>query len=297
MQSYGLCLTGQDRRGTGSPWVKPPRPELSALRDLTGMRIEENLKAWNDDCRWPKEGDEWSERWGSSTAQWYCTLLPRIYEFLPTGTILEIAPGHGRWTQFLKALCKRLIVVDLSPNCIEACKKRFSSDGHIIYHVNDGTSLEMIPDRSVDFVFTFDSLVHAEADVIRQYLIEISRKLTTNGGGFIHHSALGDFPWLIWFIKGSKRLRLYQHSAFIQRQEHWRAYSMTASLFRTFCREAALSCTRQELVNWDGTRFCIDCLSTFKRRDSESGDECVVVRNPNFMLEAERASCLSKVYA
>lgn len=258
--------------------------------------VKENVTAWDRDFSWPEEGEIWSERWGSSTAQWYCTLLPRIHEFLPTGTILEIAPGHGRWTQFLKALCKRLIVVDLSPNCIEACKKRFSSDRHIIYHVNDGTSLEMIPDRSVDFVFTFDSLVHAEADVIRQYLIAISGKLTDRGGGFIHHSTLGDFPWLIWLIRWSKRLRLYHRSTFIQQQEHWRAYSMTAALFRTFCGEAGLSCTRQELVNWVGTRFCIDCLSTFKKRDSESGDKCVVVRNPNLMLEADRALWLSKVY-
>lgn len=254
--------------------------------------IEENLAAW--DRQWAKDGDEWSEAWGGSTAQWYCTLLPRIHEFLPTGTILEIAPGHGRWTQFLKALCQRLILVDLSPNCIEACKKRFCSDRHIVYHVNDGTSLDMISDRSVDFVFSFDSLVHAEANVIRQYLLEISKKLTDRGGGFIHHSTLGDFPWIIWLARWSKRLHLYPRSRFIQRLEHWRAYSMTALLFRTFCREARLFCTRQELVNWGG-RFCIDCLSTFTKGNSGS-DKCTVVHNPNLMLEAERARWLSRLY-
>jgi len=268
------------------------------MRDLTAIpSIEENIKAWNDDCAWPKDGDEWSERWGSSTAQWYCTLLPRIHGFLPTGTILEIAPGHGRWTQFLKTLCHTLIVVDLSPSCIDACKKRFASDRHIIYHVNDGTSLDMIPDRSVDFVFSFDSLVHAEAEVIRQYLLQISKKLRDRGGGFIHHSTLGDFPWLIRLIEWSKQLRLYRRSAFIQQQEHWRAYSMTASLFQAFCTEAELSCTKQELVNWVGTRLCIDCLSTFERENSESSQPCRVVRNPNLMMEAERARWLSRVYA
>jgi len=258
--------------------------------------IEENLKAWNDDYEWPQQGDKWSERWGSSTAQWYCTLLPRIHGFLPTGTILEIAPGHGRWTQFLKTLCHTLILVDLSPSCIDACKKRFATDRHITYHVNDGTSLDMIPDRSLDFVFSFDSLVHAEAEVIRQYLLQISRKLRDRGGGFIHHSTLGDFPWLIRLIEWSKRLRLYRRSTFIQQQEHWRASSMTASLFQAFCTEADLSCTKQELVNWVGTRFCIDCLSTFKKGNSGSGDKCAVFRNPKLMLEADRALWLSRVY-
>ncbi|MEK6280890.1 MAG: hypothetical protein AABN95_11100 [Acidobacteriota bacterium] len=28
--------------------------------------------------------------------------LPRIHPFIPVGTILEIAPGYGRWTHYLK---------------------------------------------------------------------------------------------------------------------------------------------------------------------------------------------------
>jgi hypothetical protein len=33
---------------------------------------------------------------------------------MPTRCILEIGPGFGHWTHFLKDLCNRLIVVDLS---------------------------------------------------------------------------------------------------------------------------------------------------------------------------------------
>src|SRR5215471_6165134 len=86
------------------------------------------------------------------------------------GHHLGIGPGHGRWAHFLRTLCKKLILVDLSPKCIEACKKRFHSDTHILYHANDGTSLDMIPDRSVNFVFSFDSLAYGEANVIERYL-------------------------------------------------------------------------------------------------------------------------------
>ena len=31
-------------------------------------------------------------------SQWFGLIFPRIHAFLPTGTILEIAPGFGRWT-------------------------------------------------------------------------------------------------------------------------------------------------------------------------------------------------------
>ena len=84
-------------------------------------------------------------------------LYPRIHRFIPAPTILEIAPGFGRWTQFLKRHCQSLIAVDISKKCIEFCKARFPSGPHITFQVNDGTSLPAIPDDSVDFVFSFDS--------------------------------------------------------------------------------------------------------------------------------------------
>ena len=35
----------------------------------------------------------------------------------------------------------------------------------------------MIQDKSIDFVFSFDSLVHAEAEVIEAYLNQLAMKL------------------------------------------------------------------------------------------------------------------------
>ena len=138
--------------------------------------IQENLQVWTD-YDWPDGGNEWSSPWRGTELLWWGTLLPRIQAFVPTDTILEIAPGFGRITHYLKDTCKNLIVVDLTNRCIETCKQRFSSYSHITYHVNDGKSLDMIPDQSIDFVISFDSLVHAEADVFESYLSQLARKL------------------------------------------------------------------------------------------------------------------------
>ena len=81
-------------------------------------------------------------------------------------SMLEIAPGYGRWTAFLKDLCSRLPLVDLSPKCIEACRERFGESDDIAYHVNDGRSPAMIDEDSIDFAFSFDSLVHVELEVL-----------------------------------------------------------------------------------------------------------------------------------
>ena len=76
---------------------------------------------------WKEAGEEWSEPWGTSHAQWNGTIFPRIRDCLPAGTILEIAPGFGRWTYYLKDFCDELWAVDKSSECIEACRHRFAS--------------------------------------------------------------------------------------------------------------------------------------------------------------------------
>src|SRR5438132_696006 len=150
--------------------------------------IEENEIIWSDLEVWRDGGEDWSAEWGSSEMEWFCAIFPRIHKFVPTNRILEIAPGYGRWTKYLKNLCRRLVVVDLVEECIEACKRRFAGDDKITYYKNDGKSLEMISNGSIDFAFSFDSLVHAEDEVLRAYIVQLSSKLTKDGIAFIHHS-------------------------------------------------------------------------------------------------------------
>src|SRR6266550_6857049 len=61
---------------------------------------------------WKDAGEEWSAPWGTSAAQWFGAILPRVRAFLPAETILEIAPGFGRWTYYLKDYCQELWIVD-----------------------------------------------------------------------------------------------------------------------------------------------------------------------------------------
>jgi hypothetical protein len=50
----------------------------------------------------------------------------------------------------------------------------------------------MIAEESVDFVYSFDSLVHADAGVLEGYLSQFPRILSETGVAFIHHSNLGE---------------------------------------------------------------------------------------------------------
>jgi hypothetical protein len=153
----------------------------------------------------------------------------------------------------------------------------------------------MVPDRSVDFVFSFDSLVHAEADVLQAYITQLSRKLKPDGVGFIHHSNLGAYR-LYYSMKNMiprgqgllRRIGLLDNDGL-------RAKSMTAALFERYADVAGLQCISQEITDWSSKRL-IDCLSTFTPVASVWARPNVVLRNPNFMDEARRIRRLSRLY-
>jgi 2-polyprenyl-3-methyl-5-hydroxy-6-metoxy-1,4-benzoquinol methylase len=260
--------------------------------------IEENQQSWDKSYAWEQQGDEWSSAWGGAEAQWVGAILPRIHAFLPTATILEIAPGFGRWTNYLRTYCDRLIVVDLSEKCIKACQQRFATDSHIEYHINDGKSLAMIPDHSIDFVFSFDSLVHAEADVMESYLSQLATKLKPNGVGFIHHSNLGKYQQALSIIEQiPSEMRAEVVNSVLLAPTHWRAASMTAELFAAYCDRSNLQCIGQELVNWGNEGLLIDSFSLFTPQDSTWSRDNYIIENLAFMKEAESIDRLARIYA
>ncbi len=272
--------------------------------------VSENRAFWDSDHGWMHAGDIWSSMWGSPEAQWHGTILPRIYHFLPAQTILEIATGMGRWTQFLLDSCDRFIGVDLAARCVEACRTRFVSCEHASFFQNDGRTLGMVEDRSVDFAFTFDSLVHADEATLSSYVKELARTLTPDGVAFIHHSNLGSYGPLGRFLAGLRsrlpqahgrpsdhhtpsgvrvdahaRTRNYLWRSALSLSPNWRDPGPSAAKFAAVCEQAGLHCIGQELVPWDSGHYLIDCFSTVARMGSKWDRPLRVVRNPKFVSE------------
>jgi SAM-dependent methyltransferase len=249
---------------------------------VVDVRANENL--WGRDYPWEERGDEWSKRWGGPVYQWWATLYPRVCEFVPTGTILEIAPGQGRWTQYLLPLCDRLIGVDVAASCVKACRERFAIVAHAEFHKNDGMSLPMVPDGEVGFAFSFDSLVHCERDVIESYLGELARKLTADGVAFLHHSNLGHY-------------RHPETGELPFPNRGMRAESMSAELFAELCGDAGLVCIGQEVVRWkEDEDWFRDCISMVTRPGSKFARDNRVIVNGDFAAQAKSLRKLAKVY-
>jgi SAM-dependent methyltransferase len=249
--------------------------------------IEQNKSMWELEYNWSHGGDEWSKPWGGTHNVWEYVIFPRIAPFLSVRTIVEIAPGFGRWTQFLKHHCQRLIAVDLSSTCVDSCTRRFADSPHVVVVQNDGRSIPIAENASVDLVFSFDSLVHADAETLGVYLREIARVLAPQGAAFIHHSNLGQYRTVLALAGKLPRWALRTaHKAELLPSLHWRDASVTARWFASACRQSGLSAVRQELVNWlNRPMYLLDCFTTIGR---SSVNARRVFHNRSFMSEAEQ---------
>jgi len=151
---------------------------------------------------------------------------------------------------------------------------------------NDGRAIPIAADASVDFVFSFDSLVHAEADALQAYLQEIARVLKPAGAGFIHHSNLGHYRRLVDLSKRLPPIAV-QAGAHINvfPKANWRAESVSARWFSSVIQQLGMSPVKQELINWRNRLFLIDCLTTLRR---SPGVPKEVLHNRRFMHEAKQ---------
>ncbi|MEZ6243666.1 MAG: class I SAM-dependent methyltransferase [Phycisphaerales bacterium] len=230
---------------------------------------------------WSRAGDEWSDRWGGPAPQWYGSILPRIAPHLPTRHVLEIAPGFGRMTQFLLPWCERYIGVDITPECVEACRERFGGASHASFVMNSGRDLNTVDDASVTFAFSFDSLVHAGQDVIEGYASELARVLAPGAGAFIHHSNLAA-------CVGADRPQT-------TRSRHPSVSGQSAA--EAF-KNAGLHVVAQELITWDSDAL-LDCFTLVRRpaKVGEPAPPAALFENRAFDEEASGVRRTALLYA
>jgi SAM-dependent methyltransferase len=228
--------------------------------------ISWNLAYWGGEYDWKTGGEEWSEAWGGSEPQWFGSLFPRIHRAFPAAAVLEIAPGFGRWTKFLIPACNRFTGIDLSGECVAACRETFCDACGAQFEQNDGLSLEAAPDGIYDLVFSFDSLVHAEADVFDAYVPQILRKLTPGGVAFIHHSNLAALSPDV-------------------ENPYARARSVSGETVAAAVDRAGGKTLVQERVTW-GSAPLSDCFTLFARKEHPDKKPARQITNARFMEEA-----------
>lgn len=247
--------------------------------------LEANKRKWGSHD-WAREGDEWSTLAGGSDRWWHGILLPRLLPFLkslpPKPSILEIAPGRGRWTQFLLRHADSLTAIDIDAKCIDACRERFGGRVHGV--VGDGFTFGGPAERingPFSFCFSYDSLVHAELDSMGSYVRELERVLLPGGVAFLHHSNLADLQ----FESGTPI--------------HWRARSVGASGVRERALACGLEVPLQELCTKGGPkdRSLIDCISVLRKPTSGAPNpQTQVFENHDFWRQIQLLGAIARPY-
>lgn len=185
--------------------------------------------------------------------QWAHYVWPKIKD-LPKRKVLDLACGHGRNTEFLKKVSKKVICADINEECIQACEERFGNQKNVDYLVLDGFSLKGIRKGSISLIYSWDSFPHFEPDVVRAYIKDFPRVLTKDGHGFIHHSNFAAGKGQDWTA-----------------QPHYRNY-MTADLFAETLESNGLEVVSQQIIGWDESLGGevkypeLDCITVFKKR-------------------------------
>jgi ubiquinone/menaquinone biosynthesis C-methylase UbiE len=224
-----LLLAIEGRRGVLGP-AHERHADHSAAR---------NREVWSL-YDWQTKGEEWS-----ASPEWRLALVAEVLEpYIPEGgTILEIGPGAGRWSEVLRDRADKLIVVDVAERALELTAERLGGNGNVDYVRSPGSALPGVPDGSVDAVWSFDVFVHIAPRDVADYLTEIARVLRPGSTAVIHHSGARD-------------------------PRFWRS-PMSAALFAELATERDLE-VRRQFSSWGDGRFTVsvegDTITVLERR-------------------------------
>ena len=250
---------------------------LDVFEKVGTMADVADLKAYYDAFDVKRSREYWARPWGGTHMQWYGAILPRIAAHLPCSTILEIGCANGRLSNYLRGHARHLHLVDVSEHWLAACRRRFQGDTGVQLHVNDGHSLRSIDDGTVDFAFSFFSLVHADTATMRSYVHELGKKLTANGVAFLHHSNAADCE----FENGGGKGRYGRYND----------QSVGADLVSDLVHDAGLVCRGQETFSWDGSDDLTDCFTTFARHFAGRDTRQVKIETGTLVRKRIDSSC------
>lgn len=102
-------------------------------------------------------------------------------------TALEIGSGGGRWSRYFIGRTGRALLVDATPASEAAIRAHCPWPGFEFIVSTDGR-LPSVATESVDFVFSFDTFVHFEAQLFDRYIAELGR-VSKCGARFVFHYA------------------------------------------------------------------------------------------------------------
>jgi SAM-dependent methyltransferase len=127
------------------------------------------------------------------TPEWAAHLHDDILPVVTSGVdlgedMLEIGPGPGAATEWLRHRVRRLVAVELDPDAADALAMRFA-DTNVSVVVADATALDY-PDGSFDSVGMFTMLHHVPTQALQNALLAEALRVLRPGGTLVGSDSL-----------------------------------------------------------------------------------------------------------
>jgi Methyltransferase domain len=133
--------------------------------------------------------DIYGLEWGDPDSSAPLTYIRDQYLLPYIGTetfAIEIGPGGGRWTRYMKGV-KKLYAVDYHQELLDELRRTFHWH-NISFIKNNGDDFPGIPANSIDLVFSFGVFVHLDVGIIDRYLKNIKPLLRKEANVIIQYS-------------------------------------------------------------------------------------------------------------
>jgi ubiquinone/menaquinone biosynthesis C-methylase UbiE len=140
--------------------------------------------------RWYCNSDRWARRLQE--------ILPGVLQGFALGDdALELGPGPGITTDWLRERIARLTVVEINPSLAASLRERMEGTNVTVIE-GDASALEL-PDASFDSVLSFTMLHHVPKDRQQPLLSEACRVLKP-GGRFVGTDSTPGFVWNLYHL-------------------------------------------------------------------------------------------------
>lgn len=116
-------------------------------------------------------------------------ILPEVTSGVGLGEdMLEIGPGPGAATEWLRHRVRRLVAVELEPSAAASLRERFTAT-NVSVLVGDATALDF-PDGSFDSVGMFTMLHHVPTRALQDALLAEALRVLRPGGTLVGSDSL-----------------------------------------------------------------------------------------------------------
>ncbi len=185
------------------------------------MEIKSYKQYWNSQAQTPAAAlaavdGSGNESIVQRTGRFAAAQMRAALDLQPSDRVLELGCGVGRIGKELASDCAHWTGVDISEQMIGHAKQRMAGMDNVGFHQLQRSSLDMIPDASIDKAYSLAVLCHMDKEDLYLYLEELYRVLAPGGMIYVDTWNLANpTGWKRWQYE----VRFWQQSDQSQRKD------------------------------------------------------------------------------